>query len=477
MKIFIWCLTFLVATIFNVLLGYATGWKVGYFLFYTLVYFVASRLCRIWDTHKANQQKNDTSYGSSHPVSSVEETPPIASADIFHHPDTTQNIITEQPSQPGEKHHGKIGKWKQKHPVLSTFLLCLLAFGVVALFLILMALLGSHPNTFAFALILSLLMFVAILVFYINESQKKKNHLPSKPISQSTDKNEIQTPLQQKSMMFQTLQPYPNMVHKHAQKESEDTQMETKKDPSNGSANSTSSFSPPSQNQPISPEHPSGNGALSNKRKGKVNPLAIVIPACAVVCIALSFLFYHLGFSNSSSYYPEKYDEGYDEGYGEGASRGYENGYDEGYDEGFDAATEKFLRPVSFDHGKVYLKPSASCVAPFKVSTSVTDTYIYLDYEEDGRDIGFCVKANSTYERNVPLGTCRLYYATGGNTWYGTEYGMDYCFGEDTTWHTSNDTFSFTKDSNYYYGSEVILYPVEGGNWDTYEVSPSALPF
>lgn len=95
MKIFIWCLTFLVATTFNVLLGYATGWKVGYFLFYTLVYFVASRLCRIWDTHKANQQKNDTSYGASHPVSSVEETPPIASADIFHHPDTTRKTSWE----------------------------------------------------------------------------------------------------------------------------------------------------------------------------------------------------------------------------------------------------------------------------------------------------------------------------------------------------------------------------------------------
>jgi len=38
----------------NTLLGYATGFKVGYLIFYAAVYFVANKLCQKWDERKGN---------------------------------------------------------------------------------------------------------------------------------------------------------------------------------------------------------------------------------------------------------------------------------------------------------------------------------------------------------------------------------------------------------------------------------------
>lgn len=55
MKVLIWIGCFIVATILNTLLGYATGIKVGYLLFYLAVYFVAKKLCSMWDEHKENK--------------------------------------------------------------------------------------------------------------------------------------------------------------------------------------------------------------------------------------------------------------------------------------------------------------------------------------------------------------------------------------------------------------------------------------
>ena len=53
MKVLIWFLCLLVATVLNMLLGYFTGIMVGYFIFYIAVFFVARALCRKWDEHKA----------------------------------------------------------------------------------------------------------------------------------------------------------------------------------------------------------------------------------------------------------------------------------------------------------------------------------------------------------------------------------------------------------------------------------------
>lgn len=57
MKVLIWIGCFFVATILNTLLGYATGIKAGYLVFYFAVYFVAKKLCNKWDEHKEDKEK------------------------------------------------------------------------------------------------------------------------------------------------------------------------------------------------------------------------------------------------------------------------------------------------------------------------------------------------------------------------------------------------------------------------------------
>ena len=58
MKVLIWIGCFIVATILNILLGYTTGFKAGYFVFYIAVSFTAKALCKQWDKHKANKAAN-----------------------------------------------------------------------------------------------------------------------------------------------------------------------------------------------------------------------------------------------------------------------------------------------------------------------------------------------------------------------------------------------------------------------------------
>ena len=56
MKFLIWFATIFIATILNGILGYVIGFKAGYFIFYLAVYFVATRLCKSWDEHKAKKK-------------------------------------------------------------------------------------------------------------------------------------------------------------------------------------------------------------------------------------------------------------------------------------------------------------------------------------------------------------------------------------------------------------------------------------
>ena len=57
MKVLIWFGCIFVATILNTLLGYATGIKVGYVLFYFGIYFVARKLCEKWDEHQEAKKR------------------------------------------------------------------------------------------------------------------------------------------------------------------------------------------------------------------------------------------------------------------------------------------------------------------------------------------------------------------------------------------------------------------------------------
>ena len=56
MKVLIWVVCLFVASFFNVLLGEATGFRIGYILMYIGVSFVARKLCRLWDEHKEAKQ-------------------------------------------------------------------------------------------------------------------------------------------------------------------------------------------------------------------------------------------------------------------------------------------------------------------------------------------------------------------------------------------------------------------------------------
>ena len=74
MKVFIWIGCFIVATILNTIVVYATGIKVGYLLFYFAVYFVAKKLCSMWDEHKENKAMKKT-------ASAPKPQPVVANAD------------------------------------------------------------------------------------------------------------------------------------------------------------------------------------------------------------------------------------------------------------------------------------------------------------------------------------------------------------------------------------------------------------
>lgn len=68
MKVLIWFGCIFVATILNTLLGYVTGVKLGYLVFYLGVYFAARKLCQKWDEHKEakKQQKEFAQIAQAH---------------------------------------------------------------------------------------------------------------------------------------------------------------------------------------------------------------------------------------------------------------------------------------------------------------------------------------------------------------------------------------------------------------------------
>ena len=60
MKVLIWLLSFFVISIFNLLLGYATGFVMGGILLYFVWYFSARSLCKSWDKYKISKKAEKT---------------------------------------------------------------------------------------------------------------------------------------------------------------------------------------------------------------------------------------------------------------------------------------------------------------------------------------------------------------------------------------------------------------------------------
>ena len=64
MKVVIWISTFFVGAIVNTLIGYATGIKFGAVLLFIIEFFIARKLCELWDK-RSTKGNNDSANSNS----------------------------------------------------------------------------------------------------------------------------------------------------------------------------------------------------------------------------------------------------------------------------------------------------------------------------------------------------------------------------------------------------------------------------
>jgi hypothetical protein len=109
-------------------------------------------------------------------------------------------------------------------------------------------------------------------------------------------------------------------------------------------------------------------------------------------------------------------------------------------------------------------------VARFKVSAPEGTHYWVklVDATTSAPAIAMFVRAGSTAEIKVPLGTYVVKYASGKN-WYGTTY----LFGADTAYGKANETMRFWVEGNIVHGHSMTLYKVLNGNLRTETIPAS----
>jgi len=132
------------------------------------------------------------------------------------------------------------------------------------------------------------------------------------------------------------------------------------------------------------------------------------------------------------------------------------------------------LKPITATNGQIFEYPRDERVAPLSVTASFSyNYYIYLDcITNPDNDMAFFVKRGNTVKLDVPLGTYRVYYAT-GDIWYGTQH----LFGSSTIYCKCDGTFNFYISSDgYYSGYTLELIEQHNGNLDTETVNPSEFP-
>ncbi len=141
-------------------------------------------------------------------------------------------------------------------------------------------------------------------------------------------------------------------------------------------------------------------------------------------------------------------------------------------------------------NGKMIIVPGYAVTCPFTVvADSSSDYYVYLDYQrvpfysEENReikpygfgsnesDVAFIVKAGQTVSINVPIGTYKMYYATGKNF-----YGTSKLFGDSTRCYVADDLLSFYLAGDYYQGHTITLKAVYNGNFETDEIAEYTFP-
>lgn len=124
-------------------------------------------------------------------------------------------------------------------------------------------------------------------------------------------------------------------------------------------------------------------------------------------------------------------------------------------------------------NGKVIKYPVASMVAPLTIKTSGDGYYCFIlsKVGTNERTMAFFGHGGKTVNVDVPLGTYKLYFAT-GSTWY----GLQDLFGDETVYQCCDSSFTFKMDSDGYVGWTVTLYPVSNGNMDSKYISADDFP-
>ena len=87
-------------------------------------------------------------------------------------------------------------------------------------------------------------------------------------------------------------------------------------------------------------------------------------------------------------------------------------------------------------------------------------------------DVGLYVSAGKTASTQVPIGSYKLYYAS-GETWYGESL----LFGPDTMYYASDEILEFYADSESYVGNSLTLQLSTNGNYESHYVDPKDSPF
>jgi hypothetical protein len=122
------------------------------------------------------------------------------------------------------------------------------------------------------------------------------------------------------------------------------------------------------------------------------------------------------------------------------------------------------------DNGATTLYNSEAQVARFVVAAG-SGSHYWVKLVEASTDrpvIAVFIRAGSTAEIKVPVGTYVIKYAS-GQKWYGTTH----LFGPDTSRSKARDTFNFYIEGNIVHGHSITLYKVTGGNLRTESIPAS----
>lgn len=122
------------------------------------------------------------------------------------------------------------------------------------------------------------------------------------------------------------------------------------------------------------------------------------------------------------------------------------------------------------ENGWCQLYTSERQVARFKVSAPEGTHYWVklVDASTSAPSVVMFVRAGSTAEVKVPLGTYVVKYA-GGKNWY----GQTHLFGPDTAYGKSGRTMQFWLEGNIVHGHSITLYKVRNGNLQTQTIPAS----